>query len=114
MSAQVRDLMTHPEATRFVERASRMDLNQWGGSEDVAIGFLLSRLQSNITYVKINTRKAANLGCYKNKGLYFWPTNASVVVHFVKKPLGMSYLWDVLHGRKPHDPRACKRAAGIG
>ena len=113
MSAQVRELVAHPEASRFVKRAAQMDLNSWGGSEDVAIGFMLSRLQAQVTYIGVHTRKAANLGCYKHKGLYFQPSNGSVVVHFVKKPFGMTYLWDVLHGGTPLYPRVCKRAAGV-
>jgi len=31
---------------------------------------------------------ARNLGCHKVSNLYSRPTNASLLVHFVKKPLG--------------------------
>eukprot|EP00966_Prymnesium_polylepis_P248094 5736981-Prymnesium_polylepis.3 len=109
----VRALSAQPGASRFIDRAARMDLNSWHGSEDVAVGFLLSRIQQQVSYVGIHTRKAANLGCYKHSGLYFPPKNNSVVVHFVKKPYGMNDVWGVLHGHRAHDPRECKRAAGV-
>ena len=58
-------------------------------------------------------RRAANLGCIKNSGLYAHPRNESVVIHYVKKPLGMQYLWGVLHEGRQHEPRTCKRTAGV-
>ena len=92
-------------------------------------------LVSTIPWVRCRAL-ARNLGCHKVSNLYSRPTNASLLVHFVKKPLAarppvwvarrgfygdvlsavpsrQHYLWDVLSQRKPHDARRCELMAGV-
>ena len=45
-SALVRRFAAEQPVAEFAVRASKIDLNQWGGAEDVAIGFALSRMGS--------------------------------------------------------------------
>ena len=101
----------------------------WGGAERVGVvdvmsggedGMKLAHAFACLTCmpphhadVSMGLRRGSNLGCYKNSGLYFNPRNDSVVIHYVKKPLGMMYLWEVLHDGLPHNPRTCKRVAGV-
>ena len=109
----VRELAQHAGVAAFVQRARALDLTEWDNGEDVALGFWLSRLSVNITYVSVG-RAFPNLGCLKNQGLYRHPTNGSRGLHFVKKPQGMAYLWETLAGRRPHNRKRCNRMAGVG
>jgi len=113
--ALVRKFVRNRGLERYVARARRIDLNLWGGSEDVAVGFAMSRLRpaASLTYVSLPLRRAPNLGCFKNDGMYSNPRNDSVVIHYVKKPQGMVYLWGVLHDGRQHEPRICRRTAGV-
>ena len=113
----VRRLAESPEVQSFVSRAdAQIDLRKWDKAEDIAFGFLLSRLQADqgldIHFVSVLGR-ARNLGCRKNGGLYVNPTNESIAVHFVKKPLGHHYLWDLFRFRQTHNVKRCMQMAGI-
>ena len=113
----VRRLVESPEVQSFVSRAdAQLDLRKWDKAEDIAFGFLLSRLQADqgldIHFVNV-LKQARNLGCLKNGGLYVNPTNESIAVHFVKKPLGHHYLWELLRNRQTHDVSRCREMAGI-
>jgi len=77
----------------------------------VALGYWLSEAQlagelGRVSYVKINDR-AANMACMSVSGLYRVPRNDSVVVHFLKKPGGMDYVWGLLHSGIAHHPDNC-------
>ena len=39
--------------------------------------------------------------------MYQVPGDAAWVVHHLKRPQGMGYLWRRLHDRAPHDANAC-------
>ena len=62
--------------------------------------------------VQVN-RLAPNLGCFRNKGLYQHPSNASVVIHYVRKAQGMQYLMGLLTRGEQHHPLNCTQAAGV-
>lgn len=72
----------------------------------------LRQLRFNVTYIGAN-RRAANLGCFRDAGLYRRPAHDAVVVHYVKGAAGHGYLWGVLHDGRAHDPLRCARAASI-
>ena len=84
----------------------------WRQNEDIALGFWLSRAELagkfNVTHVKINDR-APNMACISTKGMYQRPRDDTVVVHFLKRPAGVRYVWGVLHDRVPHDADNCTR-----
>lgn len=63
--------------------------------------------------VTVKAGRAANLGCFKSNSLYSAPRNDSVVVHFLKKPEGMQYVWETLRSSKSHNPARCKRMSGV-
>ena len=46
--------------------------------------------------------------------VYQVPDDAAWVVHHLKRPQGMGYLWRRLHDRAPHDADACLTATAIG
>jgi len=125
----VRFIAISPEVREFVDIATRaidekkakgISLSSRGGggpklwrqNEDIALGYWLHHGQQqhhfNITYVKINNR-AANMACVATMGMYQRPRDDSVVVHFLKRPAGMDYLWGVLHDGVPHNDDNCTR-----
>ena len=55
----------------------------------------------------------SNIGCRSHGGVYRLPRNNSIVIHYLKKPEGMAYVWDVLSQRLPNDRVRCKRTVGI-
>ncbi|KAL3911843.1 MAG: hypothetical protein SGPRY_008543 [Prymnesium sp.] len=83
----------------------------WRQNEDVALGFWLSRAERrglfNVTWVRINDR-AINMACISTKGMYQRPRNDTISIHFLKKPGGAQYLWDLYNG-VPHSAENCTR-----
>ena len=116
-SRLVRVIGTSKEVTIFANAANAsLDLRSRDSNEDVALGYWLSRLAPrlglNVSYIAINSR-AANLGCFRNAGLYKQPRRDAVVIHYVKGARGMHYLWGMLHDGNEHDPINCVKDAGI-
>ena len=126
----VRHVASSPEVRGFVARAERavaarkaagwgMSLKRgqrgprvWRQNEDVALGFWLSRAERkgkfNVTWVRINDR-AMNMGCISTKGMYQRPRNDTISVHFLKRPGGLEYIWQLLHDKVPHSAQKCVR-----
>ena len=114
----------------FVRRATELiDLSDWDRTEDVALGFWLSQLLAeqptlwtvppplpSIVFVRSTATQAHNLGCQKSDPLYRHPRMGSAAIHYVKKPSGMEYLYNLreLGGREPFVGKACTRATGVG
>ena len=116
-SQLVSELAQFSAVSTFCDRAEALlDLGVWDKAEDTTLGFWLSNLplQEAITFTHAEARKAHNLGCYKTQHLYRPPANGSVLIHFVKKPLGFQYIWRTLGGAgRPHDAAACAEMAGV-
>ena len=68
----------------------------------------------SLTFVRATPSQAHNLGCQKHDALYKHPSVASVAIHYVKKPAGMSYLRRVLDGVTTFAGKPCTRDAGVG
>ena len=58
--------------------------------------------------MRINDR-AINMACISTVGMYQRPRNDSVVVHFLKRPAGVRYVWGLLHDGVGHDATNCTR-----
>lgn len=127
----VRYIATEPRVLDFVGRAERAIASRkaagfsmtsyaradkgprvWRQNEDIALGFWLSRAelagQFNVTWVRVNDR-AINMACISTKGMYQRPRDDSVIVHFLKKPAGVRYVWGLLHDRVAHTSDNCTR-----
>ena len=64
-----------------------------------------------IDYVRTRSNGVVNMDCFKRRGMYQVPSgDTSVVVHHLKRPEGMRYLWRLLHGGAAHDADACLTA----
>ena len=61
-----------------------------------------------MTWVRVNDR-AINMACVSTKGMYQRPRDDTVIVHFLKKPAGVRYVWGLLHDRLPHTTENCTR-----
>ena len=114
-AALVDQLASSSLVADFCSRAeASLDLGRWDLSEDTALGWWLSQVpNSRITYVHASKSQANNLGCKKHRDIYQRPSNDSIVIHFVKKPLGFQYLWETLNERRPHDVARCLKMAGV-
>ena len=66
------------------------------------------RLRRGFADVRINDR-AINMACISTVGMYQRPRNDSVVVHFLKRPAGVRYVWGLLHDGVGHDATNCTR-----
>ena len=53
--------------------------------------------------------RAINMACISTVGMYQRPRNDSVVVHFLKRPGGLEFLWGQLHDGIAHSPENCTR-----
>lgn len=111
-----------PAVQAFVRRATaRVNHTLWDKSEDVAMGHWLMQMaisgspaaRDDLMFASLEPTRGHNLGCRKSAHLYRRPRNASVAIHFVKRPEGMGYLYSLLREQRPHAPRACSRAAGV-
>ena len=58
-------------------------------------------------YVQTPPNSVFNIHCFRSTGMYQVPGDAAWVVHHLKRPQGMGYLWRRLHDRAPHDANAC-------
>ena len=61
-----------------------------------------------MSWVRVNDR-AINMACVSTKGMYQRPRDDTVIVHFLKKPAGVRYVWGLLHDRLPHTTENCTR-----
>ena len=115
-SPLVDELARFDAVATFCARAeATLHLGTWDKSEDTALGWWLHHLPASepITFVGADKRWAHNLGCYKSKNVYKPPSNASMLVHFLKKPLAFQYMWETLRERRPHDAARCYEMAGV-
>ena len=63
----------------------------------------------NVTYAFVNTL-TPNLDCELSNGMYKQPSNASVLMHNVKNPAWLHYVWRVVAEGAPLDKARCKHA----
>ena len=111
---------TSASIAAFVRGAmtARIDTARHGHDrhEDVLLGHWVAHLDppplEPIAYLDV-TRRLVNLGCFKADGLYMHPNPQHLAVHFVKSAAGQRYLWDVMHGGRPHDAFNCSMLAGV-
>ena len=61
--------------------------------------------------VRINDR-AINMACISTVGMYQRPRNDSVVVHFLKRPAGVRYVWGLLVDHEKPNVTKCHRMTG--
>ena len=57
---------------------------------------MLTRRELSVTYAAVNER-ATNLGCFRNAGLYRNPQPGAIVIHRIKGPAGLGYVWRECH-----------------
>lgn len=84
--------------------------------DDVLLGYWLAAplqpsasARPNVTYAFVNTL-TPNLDCDLSNGMYKQPSNASVLLHNVKNPAWLPYVWRVVAEGATHDKARCKRA----
>lgn len=119
LSNSLVSLVAHSKhAAEMAERSSNGNHKNLG-NEDVALGFWLRKHGEisnvapwlNVTYVADNGH-IPNLGCHVHAMLYRPPSEKDVAVHFVKSPLGMKYVWDVIYHGMPHNKSLCQKMVG--
>ena len=67
----------------------------------------LTQHGEHVQYVQTPPNSVFNIHCFRSTGMYQVPGDAAWVVHHLKRPQGMGYLWRRLHDRAPHDANAC-------
>jgi len=111
-SSVVSKLASSAEATEFAVRAGPSAVD-----EDAALGFVLNKLHEtrvvNLTYASMRIASASNFACHGGNGLYRPPQNSSVVVHYLKKPSWMHYVWSVVNGSRGYSEAECRHVTGI-
>ena len=90
-------------------------LRQQGGvvHDDVMLGYWLEaagrqRGAVNVTFAFVNAR-TPNADCVagSGNGMYKPPTNSSVLLHNIKNPKWLRYVWRVVGEREPYRNREC-------
>ena len=72
----------------------------------------LTQHGEHVQYVQTPPNSVFNIHCFRSTGMYQVPGDAAWVVHHLKRPQGMGYLWRRLHDRAPHDANACLTVRG--
>ena len=109
-------LAAAPELPAFVARAHELRRQfsaKHDAAEDVALGWWLAKVRpaAGVDYVRVPDHSVYNMDCFKPRGgFYSLPDDDAIVVHHLKRPSGMGYLWRLLHDRAPHEPNACLTA----
>lgn len=106
----LRDVVTDKSIRRWVADARSDEDVQWQKNEDASWGYMIASVSNRTTYVSM-VRWNHNFKCRPGKpgGLYRSATPTSIVVHDVKRPDCVPYVWSLMRGR-PFRSDECRRA----